>query len=358
MGTLDTLIMTKMLADYQKYFVKALDNILPDTRYLLGALIVFDLLLAVLLNLGEVDHIKQLVTKILKYGLFIYLVTHYSELVNIILRGCGQLGIKAAGGGITDLFLTDPSKIGSYGIHIAQPLLNFNIISAGETAHANHLVSTFNGIGMLTMGCYFIMAIQFFVTYLEFYIVGVFALFLIPFGANRWTSHIAQRAVGMVLAIGIRLAVMSFIITISMKIITKWFAIFSIAELIYPNMQAYLYLFLVSAAITTLTLHAPGVVANVFGGGMGISSENIMRSTGAGRTGFGIGMGASPQRSNDMGSGVSVPSPTSSAGILKGAGTGLYALQGTMTPQSEGDYISSKVRERLRNDDAAKADVS
>lgn len=357
MGSLDTLIMTKMLGDYQKYFVKALDNILPDTKYLLGALIIFDLVLAILLNLGEVDHIKQLVTKILKYGLFIYLVTNYSELANIIIKGCGQLGIKAAGGGVDAFFLTDPSKIGSYGIHLAQPLLNYTIISAGEMGKANNLLSIFSGIGMMTMGCYFIMAIQFFVTYLEFYIVGVFALFLIPFGANKWTSHIAQRAVGMVLSIGIRLAVISFIITISMKIIAKWFAIFSIAKLIFPNMQAYLYLLLISAAVTALVLHAPGVVASVFGGGMGMSSESLSRAAPMARGSFGMGNAGmfSSKAANQGGNTTSNPAMLLTSGVLTGGKTGMYALQHGVAQQSETMYAADAIRGRFRPNDGGNA---
>lgn len=358
LGSLDTLIMTKMLADYQKYFVRALDNILPDTRYLLGALIVFDLLLAVLLNLGEVDHIKQLVGKILKYGLFIYLVTNYADIANMIIKGCGMLGIKAAGGGVDALFLTDPSKIGAYGIHLAQPLLNYTIISSGEMAEANNLLSLFSGLGFLTMGCYFIMAIQFFVTYLEFYIVGVFTLFLIPFGANKWTSHIAQRAVGMVLSIGIRLAVISFIVTISMQIITKWFAIFSISQLIFPSMHAYLYLFLVSAAVTALTLHAPGVVAGVFSGGFGMNSDAITRTIPAmqgGAIGAASNMLSSRLADHSGGKSPGDAGLSSTSGVLMGGYWGQGARSGEMAPQCETNYIATEIRSRLKPDENVQA---
>ena len=51
-----------------------------------------------------------------------------------------------------------------------------------------------------------------FITVLEFYIGAVLALILVPFGVNRHTAFMAERAFGLVIAFGTKLMVLGFII--------------------------------------------------------------------------------------------------------------------------------------------------
>ena len=65
------------------------------------------------------------------------------------------------------------------------------------------------------MLCYFLIGIQIFITYLEFYVIATLALILLPFGVNRRTAFLGEKAIGAVLSFGIKLMVLAFIAAVA-----------------------------------------------------------------------------------------------------------------------------------------------
>ena len=166
---------------------------------------IIDLLLAVLLNLSDGDHMKTLVTKILKYGFFIWLVMDYRNLTNVVLDSFEMIGLKAGGGAVTNALLNDPSNIAAHGIWVTAPIFDFinNLGLTGAMLNIHKII--FTGLsGLIIMLCFFIIGIQIFITYLEFYIVATLALILLPFGVNKHTAFLGEKAIGAVLSFGIK----------------------------------------------------------------------------------------------------------------------------------------------------------
>ncbi len=259
--TPDTGILTQLLNDFRNIFTLGLSNIQTDANYVLGSLIVIDLVLALLLKNSDSDTLKLLVEKTLKYGFFIYLVLNYRSLVTIVLKSFAMIGLKAGGNSITQAMLSDPSALSEYGIFVSQPIFNHIANYTGMDAIYNigDILISFV-MGLLIIASFAMVGIQVFITYLEFYIVGCLALILIPWGANQHTSFLGEKAIGAVFSFGIKLMVLSFIASAAVPLVSKWV----LPE--DPTFQMMIYTLLGSAAIAFLSWHAPQVAAGLLAG--------------------------------------------------------------------------------------------
>ena len=220
-----------------------------------------DLVLAVVLNLSDGDHMKTLITKILKYGFFIWLVMDYKTLAQVILDTFKTVGLKAGGGAISTALFNDPSNIATYGIWVTEPIFEFiDNLGAVDVLKNLHKVIIAGWTGIVIMLCYFIIGIQIFITYLEFYIVAALALILLPFGVNRRTAFLGEKAIGAVLSFGIKLMVLAFIAAVTVPLIKTW------SLPVDPTNKQMFCLLLGSLAITFLAWHAPAMAAGLLSG--------------------------------------------------------------------------------------------
>lgn len=284
--TPDVGILTNLLNTFSGAFANGLGFIQSDARWLLGVLMIIDLLLAVLLNLSDGDHMKTLVTKILKYGFFIWLVMDYRNLSQMVLDSFKMVGLKAGGGAISSTLFNDPSNIASYGIWVTEPIFTF-IENLGMLDAIKNLPKImFTGFtGIIIMLCYFIIGIQIFITYLEFYIVAVLALILLPFGVNKHTAFLGEKAIGAVLSFGIKLMVLAFIASVAVPLVKTW----SIPA--DPTYEQIFCLLLGSLAIAFLAWHAPGVASGLLSGHptlTGGSAAGFALAGGLAATGMGM----------------------------------------------------------------------
>jgi len=254
-------ILTTLLRSFGDAFVNGLGLIHGDAKWLLGVLIVIDLILAVVLNLSDGDHMKTLISKILKYGFFIWIVTDYRNLTNTVLNTFQAVGLKAGGGAISATLLTDPSEIATYGIWVTEPIFQFiDSLGTVDVLKNLHKIMFTGFTGLFIILCFFIIGIQIFITYLEFYLVATLALILLPFGVNRRTAFIGEKAIGAVLSFGIKLMVLAFIAAVAIPLVKTW----SIPN--DPTNEQIFCLLLGSMALTFLSWHAPTMAAGLLSG--------------------------------------------------------------------------------------------
>lgn len=259
--TPDPGILTTVLNTFSDAFTNGLGFIHGDARWLLGTLIVIDLILAVVLNLSDGDHMRTLVSKVLKYGFFIWIVMDYKTFTNVILNTFEMIGLKAGGGSITNAMLSDPSNIATYGIWVTEPIFDFiNNLGAVDVLKNLHKVIIAGWTGIVIMLCYFIIGIQIFITYLEFYLIATLALILLPFGVNRRTAFLGEKAIGAVLSFGIKLMVLAFIAAVAIPLVKTW------SLPVDPTNKQMFCLLLGSLAITFLAWHAPAMAAGLLSG--------------------------------------------------------------------------------------------
>ena len=259
--TPDIGILTSLFNNFTTSFANGIGFIHGDAKWLLGVLIAIDLLLAVLLNLSDGDHMKTLITKTLKYGFFIWLVMDYKNLTNVVIDSFEKIGLKAGGRSLSSALLTDPSALADEGILLTAPIFDHinNLSTMDMMKNLPDVVFT-GLIGLLIIFSFFIIGIQIFITYLEFYVVGALALILLPFGVNHRTAFLGEKAIGAVLSFGIKLMVLAFIAAVTIPLVKTW------ALPVDPTLKQCLCLFLGACALTFLSWHAPTMAAGLLSG--------------------------------------------------------------------------------------------
>ena len=311
--TPDVGILTTLLNGFSDAFTGGVGFISGDAKWLLGTLMIIDLLLAVLLNLSDGDHMKTLISKILRYGLFIW--------INTVLNSFEMIGLKAGGGAVSTALLSDPSQIAAYGIYVTKPIFEFiDHFSPAAVMMNLHKIMIAGFTGLAIMLCFFIIGIQIFITYLEFYVVATLALILIPFGVNKHTAFLGEKAIGAVLSFGIKLMVLAFIASIAIPLVKTW------SLPVDPSNKQIFCLLLGSLAITFLAWHAPGVAAGLLSGSPSLTGGSAAGFTLAGgAAAVGLGLAGSVAARGAMEAGAKATRAAASAG---GQMTGAYSTGG------------------------------
>lgn len=259
--TPDPGILTQLMQSFGDAFTSGVGFISGDAKWLLGTLMLIDLLLAILLNLSDGDHMKTLISKTLKYGLFIWVVADYRSFTNIILNSFEMVGLKAGGGAVSNAMLNDPSEIAGYGIWVTEPIFDYiDNLGTIDTLKNLHKIMFTGFTGLIIMLCFFVIGIQIFITYLEFYVVATLALILIPFGVNKHTAFLGEKAIGAVLSFGIKLMVLAFIAAVAIPLVKEW------SLPVDPTNKQIFCLLLGSLALAFLSWHAPGVASGLLSG--------------------------------------------------------------------------------------------
>ena len=188
-------------------------------------LIVLDLALAALLNLGDVDHIKQLVKKILAYGFWMFVISNWGSLCDTVLDSLMMTG--SAVGGVDATVLRHPSQLIDKGADVGTPYYDYisdkdwvDIMSAPVTC----LMALIGYLGVMLAFC--VLALQIFITYIEFYLASALLLIFIPFGSFKFTSFMAEKAIGAVISYGTKLMMLGAVYGLCSDVINSLSASF------------------------------------------------------------------------------------------------------------------------------------
>lgn len=281
--TPDSGILTFILNSFLTVFAGGFAGVDPDARRILFLLASLELTVAGLWwALKGEDVIVGLIQKIMLIGVFAFFVLNWPTFISSVVNGFVNTGLAAgaAGGGGAFPSMTDPSSIIDIGFRVIDPLSNkvatLNWYELGDLA--------MYGLAMiLILLAFFILAIQVTLTYLEFYLVAVLALILVPFGVNRWTAFLSEKAFGSIVGFGVKLMVLAFIMSAATPVMT------AITLPVDPTLKQAWCVFLAAAFLAFLAWHAPGVASGMMAGGPSLSAASAARTAVAGALG---GLGA------------------------------------------------------------------
>jgi type IV secretion system protein TrbL len=261
--------LTAILTNFANIFNSGVQNVMPYAKGIFVTIVSIDLIWSYLKTLDEGDHLKMLMFKCIKYGLFYWFITDYKSLVDSLLDGFVVVGFAAGGNAVPASTITDPSYIISKGLQTAWPMLkslkDTNILTIDLGRQLTMILAY-----ILTVFAFFVMAIQVFITYLEFYIVGALAIIYLPWGAFDKTAFMAEKAIGALIAMGTKLMVLAFVLAATIPMIEK----IKLPE--NPDSeQCYLVLGSV-AAIAILCWQAPGLAASLLAGSPQLSGTKAV----------------------------------------------------------------------------------
>jgi len=262
----DTGILTSLLNAFVGVFSAGPGLLAPTAARILFLISAIELTLAGLWWALKGENILVgLLQKTLLIGLFAFFVLNWPTFLNAVLDGFVWVGFQAGGSGPAAgiLLIKDPSSIVDQAMLITQPISTE--ISELSWTSIGSLVM-FGWAYIFTILAFFFLALQVFVTYLEFYIVAALTLVLVPFGVFKHTAFIAERALGTVISFGVKLMVLSFIIAAAGPVLSR------ITVAATPTLtQAYSVL-LAAMAIAYLAWHAPAIAGGMISGGPSLTA--------------------------------------------------------------------------------------
>lgn len=282
---MDTGILDTMLATIAGYTTGSSGTITGYATSLYGILILLDFILAVLLNIGETDHIKQLVRKVLFYGFWIWIIREWGTLCDALLDSLMITG--TAIGGVDASVLKNPSTLIDAGLYIAKPYMDYaSEMSWLEitTSPLNWLMAIIGYAGVVL--AFGILALQIFITYVEFYIASALLLIFIPWGSFKYTSFVAEKAIGAVISYGTKLMMLGAVYGLSSGIINSMTVSLTNGE---PTPGAVLSSMLGPFALCLLCWQAPGMAAGLMTGAPTLSAGTAAGTAVAGFAGAAAG---------------------------------------------------------------------
>lgn len=338
-------IIDRFVSTFSGYIDSGFGLLGPDVAYLTVFIISIDIVLAGLLWAMGPDNniIAQFVKKILYVGFFALILNNFPLLTDIIFNSFAQLGLNATGTSITAADLVRPGFVANTGFTAAHPLLDEISRLTGPIGFFTNIVM----IGILflawliTLFAFFFLAIQLFVTVIEFKLTTLAGFVLVPFALWNKTSFLAERVLGNVIASGIKLMVLAIIVGIGSTLFSTITAEITPGAVTLEDAGTVI---LASMALFALGIFGPGIATGLVSGapqlgagaavgaiagvGAGVAAGGALAGgavrAGASATGGAIKAGAA------MGGGASlafsIGKTASGAGGIKGAAAGMGAV--------------------------------
>jgi len=244
-----------------------------EVAFIATTLIVIDVTLAALFWAwgADDDVMARLVKKTLFVGVFAYIISNWNNLARIVFESFAGLGLMASGTGFSAADLLRPGRVAQTGLEAGRPLLEAISDLMGWIAVFENLVQIlclFFAWALVILA-FFILAIQLFVTLIEFKLTTLAGFVLIPFGLFGKTAFMAERVLGNVISSGIKVLVLSVIIGIGSTLFGQFTAGFGGAT---PTIDDAMAIVLAALSLLGLGIFGPGIATGLVSGGPQLSA--------------------------------------------------------------------------------------
>lgn len=260
---------TNMLNIFKEFFITGQYNLLGPANWLLSVLIVIVLAWSGLQwaadESGSGNILKELIRKIILIGFFIWFVKEWPWIVDHVVNGFVWAGTRAGNSSNTNI-INDPSAIVFEGLrttkNLVQEIANSRPWEMGF--YFQNLIIFF-----LIIGCYAIIAIQVFLIQLEFGIIATLGIILLPFGIIKQTAFMAEKVFSYLINVGIKLMVLSFILSITYSILLN------IALPDEPNLASNINVLVCAAILMFSCWFLPNIAAAMLTGTPSLSARDV-----------------------------------------------------------------------------------
>ena len=219
-------VIDHFLEVFTRYIDSGFGLLSGEVAFIATTLIVIDVTLAALFwSWGADDDIMaRLVKKTLFVGVFAYIIGNWNNLARIIFESFAGLGLKASGTGFTTADLLRPGKVAQTGLDAGRPLLDSISSLMGYWSFFENFIqiACMFLAWALVLLAFFILAIQLFVTLIEFKLTTLAGFVLIPFGLFGKSAFMAERVLGNVISSGIKVLVLAVIIGIGSTLFSEF----------------------------------------------------------------------------------------------------------------------------------------
>jgi type IV secretion system protein TrbL len=288
-------------------------------------------------------------------------------LAGIVFRSFAGLGLTATGSAVSMETFLQPGHLAKTGIDAAAPILDQISAMAGfPEVFINITPIVVMFLAWFTViVCFFVLAVQLFITLIEFKLTTLAGFVLVPFALWNKTAFLAEKVLGNVVSSGIKVLVLAVIVGIG----TGLFAEFQVTP-DEPSIDHALVVMLASLAMLALGIFGPGIATGLISGGpqlgagamagAALGAAGTAVAIGAAATGVGgaVAAGArmAPAAAGAIGSGARAAASTASSarsafqagsaaagGGLKGAAAGVGNVAKTGA-QAAGQKVAAGAR--------------
>lgn len=290
----DVTIIDKFFDTFSRYIDSGFGLLHGEVAFLTATLIVIDMTIAGLYwamshatGQGE-DVIAKLLRKVLYVGAFAYIINNFNWLAGIVFRSFAGLGLMAGGSTLTMETFLKPGRLAKTGIDAAAPILD----QIGDMAGFPEVFVNLDPIVVLFIAwlvvilCFFVLAVQLFITLIEFKLTTLAGFVLIPFALWNKTSFLAEKVLGNVVSSGIKVLVLAVIVGIGSGL----FAEFQVHP-DEPSIDHALVVMLASLALLALGIYGPGIATGLVSGAPQLGA-GAMAGAAVGAVGTGVAIGA------------------------------------------------------------------
>ncbi|WIN08039.1 P-type conjugative transfer protein TrbL [Pseudomonas syringae group genomosp. 3] len=265
----DVTIIDRFLDTFSRYIDSGFGLLQGEVAFLTATLIVIDMTIAGLYwamshatGQGE-DVIAKLLRKVLYVGAFAYIIGNFNWLAGIVFRSFAGLGLTATGSTMTMENFLQPGRLAKTGIDAGAPILD----QIGDMAGFPEVFVNIDPIVVMFLAwltvilCFFVLAIQLFITLIEFKLTTLAGFVLVPFALWNKTSFLAEKVLGNVVSSGIKVLVLAVIVGIGSGL----FAEFQMHP-DEPSIDHALVVMLASLALLALGIFGPGIATGLVSG--------------------------------------------------------------------------------------------
>ncbi|MGV8893220.1 MAG: P-type conjugative transfer protein TrbL [Burkholderiaceae bacterium] len=323
----DISVIDHFLQVFSHYIDSGFGLVRGEVAYLTATLVAIDMTLAGLFwamshaSGGGDDIMGKLIKKVLYVGAFAYIIGNFNLLAGIVFRSFAGLGLVASGSTITQAEFLQPGRLAKVGIDAASPILTQISDMAGFPevfVNLDAIVVLFLA-WLVVIASFFVLAVQLFVTLIEFKLTTLAGFVLVPFALWNKTSFLAEKVLGNVVSSGIKVLVLAVIVGIG----TGLFAEFQTLPG-EPSIDHALVVMLASLSLLALGIFGPGIATGLVSGAPQLEAGAVA-GTALGVAGAAIAVGAA---ATGVGSAVAAGARMAPA-AAKMAGSGMSSMAST-----------------------------
>jgi type IV secretion system protein TrbL len=261
----DLSVIDQFLNVFSQYIDSGFGLLGGEVAFLTATLVVIDMTLAGLFwAMGSEEVIAKLIKKTLYVGAFAYIIGNFNTLAGIIFRSFAGLGLLASGSGLTQAQLLQPGRLAAVGVTAGQPMLQ----QIGQLSGFPEVFLNLDSIVVLFLTwiivvvSFFILAVQLFVTLIEFKLTTLAGFVLVPFALWNKTAFLAERVLGNVVSSGVKVLVLAVIVGIG----STMFSQFQLPNGTTLALNQALALMLGSLTLLGLGIFGPGIATGLVSG--------------------------------------------------------------------------------------------
>ncbi|WP_368565957.1 P-type conjugative transfer protein TrbL [Pseudoxanthomonas sp. UTMC 1351] len=260
-------VIDRFLNVYARYIDSGFGLLGGEVAFLSATLIVIDVTLAGLFWAmgGNDDVIAKLIKKILYVGAFAFIIGHFNALAGIVFRSFAGLGLLASGSTVSEAELLRPGRLAEVGVDAGRPMLEqIERMSGFPDVFLNlDSITVLFLAWLVVILSFFVLAVQLFVTLIEFKLTTLAGFVLVPFALWNKTAFLAEKVLGNVMSSGVKVLVLAVIVGIGAGLFDE----FTLPPGTAPSIDHALAMMLGSLTLFGLGLFGPGMATGLVSGG-------------------------------------------------------------------------------------------